>query len=257
MKKLVLIGLVAVGGSSLLGAQPQRLYLPRTGTQSKNECANALCNNPAPLKKKYCPSCQKEIDRKEKEQREEVKELYRQVADRKYEKPTGARIGELCGYELGSVLKLPCTFQISEKGNVIVKAKLNRPFRRCTEVELYYSSKTLALSEIRLFSKELKGMSEAEVKAEIEGMKGVLAEKFKTEIRGWNINSAVFTNPGANQYLEVSYEGHDVKKVSLEKENKMERVWTVSVTLSDWYFWKLELDGSKPPVDTRSGLDAL
>lgn len=257
MKKLVVLGLVMIGGGSLLGAQPQRIYLPRTGTETKNKCAKATCSNPAPLKKRYCPSCQKEIDRVEKERREKVKELYRQVADKQYEKPAGHRIGELCGYELGSVLKLPCDFQVSEKGNVIVKGKLKKPFRKCTEVELCYSGKTLALCEVRLYSKELKGMSEAEVQAEIAGMKEVLGEKFKTEIRGWNINSAVFTNPGANQYLEVSYEGHDVKKVSLEKENKMERVWTVSVTLSDWYFWKLELDGSKPPVDTTSGLDAL
>lgn len=255
MKKLVLIGLVAVGGSNLLGVPPQRLYLPRTGTQSKNECANVLCNNPAPLKKKYCPSCQKEIDRKEKEQCEKVKELYRQVADRKYEKPTGARIGELCGYELGSVLKLPCTFQISEKGNVIVKAKLNRPFRRCTEVELYYSSKTLALSEIRLYSKELKGMSEAEVKAEIDGIKSVLGEKFKTEIRGWLQNYANFTDPGANQQLFVAYEGHEAQKLSLDKGEHKEKVWTVSVTLVDQCFWNMELD--KPPVDSTSGLDAL
>ena len=257
MKKLVVLGLVMIGGSSLLGAQPQRIYLPRTGTKSAVKCASSSCGNNAALKKRYCQKCQKEIDRKENERREKVKELCKRLTVEQYEMPEGARIRELCGYKLGSVGKLTGKYQVSEKGNVIVQAKLAKPFRKCTEVELVYSGKTLALCEIRLYSKELKGLSEEEVKAEIEGMKGVLAEKFKTEIRGWNINLAMFTNPGANQYLEVSYEGHDVKKVSLEKENKMERVWTVSVTLSDWYFWKLELDGSKPPVDTRSGLDAL
>lgn len=257
MKKLVVLGLMMIGGGSLLGAQPQRIYLPRTGTQSKNECANASCHNPAPLKQKYCPSCQKEIDRKEKERREKVKELRRQVTVEKYDVPEGVRIKELCGYELGSVGKLTGKYQVSEKGNVIVQAKLKKPFRKCTEVELVYSGKTLALCEIRLYSKELRGLSEEEVKAEVEGMKGVLAEKFKAEIRGWNMNSAVFTNPGANQYLMVSYESHDVKKVSLEKESNMEQVWTVSVALSDGYFWKLEMEGSKPLVDTTSGLDAL
>lgn len=257
MKKLVVLGLVMIGGGSLLGAQPQRIYLPRTGTQSKNECANALCHNPAPLKKKYCPSCQKEIDRVEKERREKVKELYRQVADKQYEKPAGHRIGELCGYEFGSVLKLPCDFQVSEKGNVIVKGKLKKPFRKCTEVELCYSGKTLALCEVRLYSKELKGMSEAEVQAEIAGMKEVLGEKFKSKIRGWNRNWAMFAIPVAGQTLAVAYEGHEAKKLSLEKGDNTEKVWTVSVTLFDQYFRDMQLDEPKPPVDKTSGLDAL
>lgn len=257
MNNILMLILVTGLTMSAGAAGVQRVYLPKKSTNSTKLCANISCRKPTPQGKEYCQKCQNEIDRKYNEQMEKVKEMCKQVTVERYDGPEGVRIKALCGYELGSVSKLMGKYQVSEKGNVIVQAKLAKPFRKCTEVELVYSGKTLALCEIRLYSKELKGLSEEEVKAEVEGMKGVLAEKFKAEIKGWNMNSAVFTNPGANQYLMVSYESHDVKKVSLEKESNMGKVWTVSVTLSDGYFWKLELDESKPPVDTTSGLDAL
>ena len=226
-------------------------------TRSSKHCATPFCNNFAGAGKRYCPSCQKAIEQREKEQRERVKELRTKIAVDKFDSPAGLRIGALCGYELGSVIKLPCDFKVDEKGDVIVQAKLMQPFRKCTQVELRYSSKALALYQITLYSEDLKGMSEAEVQAEIAGMKAVLGEKFKAEIGGWGYNYATFKVPNLSQQLSVYYKGHEVPKPSLNKDKRMEKVWTVSLLLMDNYFKNLELDESKPPVDTTSGLDAL
>ena len=226
-------------------------------TRSSKHCATPFCNNFAGAGKRYCPSCQKAIEQREKEQKERVKELRTKIAVDKFESPAGLRIWALCGYELGSVLELPCDFKVDEKGNVIVQAKLKQPFRKCTQVELRYSSKALALYQITLYSEDLKGMSEEEVQAEIEGMKAVLDEKFKAEIGFWMANMAIISNPASPQYLTVAYNGRKIEKASLEKTKKVEQVWTVSVMLRDFYFENFIPEEFKPPVDTESGYDVL
>ena len=225
-------------------------------TRSSKQCATPFCNNFVGAGKMYCASCQKAIEQREKEQRERVKELRTKIAVDKFDSPAGLRIGALCGYELGSVLKLPCDFKVDENGNVIVQAKLMQPFRKCTQVELRYSSKALALYQITLYSEDLKGMSEEEVQAEIEGMKAVLDAKFKAEIGFWVANMAIIS-PALQQHLEVSYNGRKAEKHSLDKNKKLEQVWTVSVMLRDLYFANFIPEEFKPPVDTESGYDAL
>ena len=105
--RLTIVALVVaiVLGNVGLGAGMSRVYLPSRSTHSRNSCLR--CNKAAPLKKEYCPACQKEIERMEKERREKAKELRQQITVDKYDSPEGLRIRELCGYELGSVIKLP------------------------------------------------------------------------------------------------------------------------------------------------------
>ena len=251
----VLLVLLAVG--SISSGANILTRLPAHNTNSAVKCATVTCNKTAPLKKKYCPACQKEIDRKEKERRDKVKTLRQQIALDKYESPEGSRIRELCGYEFGSVIKFPCNFRMDDNGNVIVDAKLKKPFRKCSEVELGYSGKSLALCWIKLYSKDIKGQSEDDVKAEIEGVKEVLGEKFKAEINGWMMNSAIFLAPNCRQRLVVSYSSHETQRATLSKDKRTEKAWIISLTLSDDYFMQMGLNELKQSVDTTSGLDAL
>ena len=152
------------------------------------------------------------------------------------------RIESFCGYELGSIMKLPAEPTLDKHGNIIVTEKLKKPFHKCSQVELKYSKVNHALYSIRLFSPpQEKRMSDAEVTSELNGMLDELKAKLELgkEDATWTKLPQLFIVPvckATGQWLMLDACQADGQQAP--KGTKPGKGWAFSVKLEDGLLWK-------------------
>ena len=96
-----------------------------------------------------------------------------------------ARIGSLCGHEIGTIAKVGRNTVLDANGNIVVTERLKKPFRLCTHVELKYSKVNHALYSIRIFSPAQRKMDDDAARKEVNGMIDALTAKFGEKISSW------------------------------------------------------------------------
>ena len=175
-----------------------------------------------------------------------------------------SRIESLCGHELGQVAKLPARPTLDDNGNILITQRLKKPFRKCTQVTLSYSSVNHALYGIKLFSEGDKKMSEDDAWQELENMAEALKAKFGDQIGGlakerYSMSIGVHMGLYSAQQLSLS-----VRKVELVKKSSMkgtapEKGWVFTVSLVDRAMWAYdpESGSAAPTASSPAGADAL
>ena len=154
------------------------------------------------------------------------------------------RIESFCGYELGSIVKLPAKPTLDKHGNIIVTERLKKPFHKCSQVELKYSKVNHALYSIRLFSpQQQKRMSDAEVTSELNGMLDELKAKLELgkEDATWTKLPQLFIVPvgkATGQWLMLDACQDEANGQQAPKGTKPGKGWAFSVKLEDGLLWK-------------------
>ena len=154
-----------------------------------------------------------------------------------------ARIVSLCGYEIGTIVKVGRNAVLDNDGDIVVKEKLKKPFRACTHVELRYSKLNHALYSIRVFSPAQRKMDDEAAWKEMKVITDAVNAKFGTKIRSWircNQNNVMSCNAiidaFAFQSLKVTaYKEAVDKRLVLQgpSGSDPERGWAFSLTLTD------------------------
>ena len=177
------------------------------------------------------------------------------------------RIGSLCGFEIGKIVKLPRHPTFDKEGNIIMTGRLAKPFRKCTQYELTYSKNNHALYSIRVFSPAQKKMDDEAAWAEVKEMAAAVKAKFEGKIPSWselNLTSIKSCRSGINmntfQSLEIQSD-----KANIDKSNKLkgtadarsELGWAFSLTLVDRGIYGFVPEQPKPADKAPEGVDAL
>ena len=148
------------------------------------------------------------------------------------------RILSLCGFEIGTIAKVPNRLVLDADGNIVMTGKLKKPFRTCTSYEVKYSKVNHALYSIRVFSPAQKKMDD-EAAAELEAMAAALKTKFEGKVLSWlKLSQQRWTaqmKAYAHQSLTVnSFKDHIYKKSALKgTAESLAKGWAFSVTLTD------------------------
>ena len=177
------------------------------------------------------------------------------------------RIESLCGYEIGSIAKLPRHPKLDDDGNIVVVEKLKKPFRKCTQVELKYSKVNHALYYIRLFSTGQKKMDDDAAWSELETISDAIKTKFGAKIASWcksNSSSLKICSANLNllafQSLEVrAFMGEVEKRVLLKggADSRTEKGWAFSMTLIDRAMQGYDSKEKNVEKATTSDVDVL
>ena len=173
-------------------------------------------------------------------------------------------LATFCGYKFGDVLKKSSVKKQKQdaKGNWIVEAKLNKPFRLCKNVTLLYTKTDRKLYSIAISSGEKPGLSEADARSEFEEMVKIIAEKFKVEFH--TFPSELFgTAHVGNKLIKVrgSSGTVDVKRTTkaMYKPGQKQEVHYFTASVMDKAI--LDSDGSTiegaTPVAAGEGADVL
>ena len=120
----------------------------------------------------------------------------KEIAGVKIEIPPGAkhhgiiidpdkRIMSLCGFEIGTIVKVPRNPTLDDDGNIIMTGRLAKPFLKCTHYELKYSKLNHALYSIRVFSAGQKKMDEEAMEAELDAMVTAFQAKYENKNISW------------------------------------------------------------------------
>ena len=150
-----------------------------------------------------------------------------------------ARIVSLCGYEIGTIVKVGRNSVLDNQGNIVVTEKLRKPFRACTHVELKYSKTNHALYSIRVFSPAQRKMDDEAAWKEVKGIADAVSVKFGTKIRSWIRNFDVkrcnaILDMFALQTLTVTaYKEAVDKRLVLQGPSGPELGWAFSLKLTD------------------------
>lgn len=155
------------------------------------------------------------------------------------------RILSLCGFEIGTIAKVPNRLVLDADGNIVMTGKLKKPFRTCTSYEVKYSKVNHALYSIRVFSPAQKKMDDEAAAAELEAMAAALKTKFDEKILSVN-NSPIFNTaetklvtvnmkPLAQQSVALKAFKDALNKKSALKgtSESLAKGWAFSVTLTD------------------------
>ena len=155
------------------------------------------------------------------------------------------RLKSFCGYELGSIVKLPAKPTLDKHGNIIVTERLKNPFHTCSQVELKYSKVNHALYSIRLFSPPQETrMSDEEVTSELNGM----LDEFKAKLElgkedgSWTKLPQLFVVPvgkATGQWLML--DACQAGGQHAPKEANAGKGWAFSVKLEDSLLKKYQL----------------
>ena len=149
------------------------------------------------------------------------------------------RILSLCGFEIGTIAKVPSRPVLDADGNIVMTGKLKKPFRTCTSYEVKYSKVNHALYSIRVFSPAQKKMDDEAAAAELEAMAAALKTKFEGKVLSWlKLSQQRWTaqmKVYAHQSLTVnSFKDHIYKKSALKGTSEsLAQGWAFSVTLTD------------------------
>lgn len=181
-----------------------------------------------------------------------------------------SRIDSLCGYEIGSIVKILRRPHFDKDGNIVITQKLKTPFRKCTQVELKYSKVNHALYSIRVFAPAQKNMTDEVALAEVEAMCSALKAKFGEKICGFTKLNLTFQKShhanmhfGSFQDLKILGYKDNIEKRGVLKgpvDARKEIGWAFSVTLTDRAMWNFVLEASKPKPSndvSQKDVDAL
>ena len=172
------------------------------------------------------------------------------------------RITSLCGFEIGEVAKLPRHPVLDNDGNIVMTGKLKKPFRKCTQYEVKYSSVNHALYSIRVFSPTQK-MDKESASAEVTEMVAAVKTKFDDKVLSWISSPTLYI---ANMKL-FTHQSLTIKTslADIDKRNKLkgtadaapEKGWSFSLELTDRAMH--DYDPAPPPENggVPSGVDAL
>lgn len=177
------------------------------------------------------------------------------------------RIDTFCGYELGSAL--PKNSHNAKPANttlgkaIVVAEKLKKPFRLCSKATLSYAVSNSALYEVVLRS-EPQRMTEEKAKAELEGMVGVLKQKYEGKQVFSKVTSMLYAGnfafaPSGQTFTvraeKVAVEAKARLKGTVEKKDE---AYVFEVVLRDTAVRNASLQETEVrKVDTVSGADAL
>ena len=196
-----------------------------------------------------------------------AKRVAKEISMDKLEFPKGAkhcglfidrlsRIDSLCGYEIGSIVKILRRPHFDKDGNIVITQKLKTPFRKCTQVELKYSKVNHALYSIRVFAPAQKNMTDEVALAEVEAMCSALKAKFGEKICGFTkLNQSFQKSHHANMHfgsfqdLKILGYKDNIEKRGVLKgpvDARKEIGWAFSVTLTDRAMRNFVLEASKP-----------
>jgi len=256
--------LLALSTITLAGAIPTHIpYSKHTvrGPQSKTDLSGKNVNSPNEAAAK--------------------KARNKKVSSNKVELPNGAkplgypintsqRIDTLCGYELGTIIKVPVRPTIDNEGNILVVERLRKPFRKCTQVTLHYSSVNHALYGIELFSEGDVKMSQDEAWDELKEMAKALKSKFNDKIICCDENKSfmslsarmgTFMGNYSGQFITLSAQKKDIVKKSAMKGIEPKKGWVLSLTLIDHAMHSYDPESALPSKleedDVPAGADVL
>ena len=184
-----------------------------------------------------------------------------------------SRIDSLCGYEIGSIVKILRRPHFDKDGNIVITQKLKTSFRKCTQVELKYSKVNHALYSIRVFAPAQKNVTDEVALAEVEAMCSALKAKFGEKICGFTKLNQSFQKSyhanmhfGSFQDLKILGYKDNIEKRGVLKgpvDARKEIGWAFSVTLTDCAMRNFVLEASKPSNDvsqndvSQKDVDAL
>ena len=154
------------------------------------------------------------------------------------------RIRSFCGYEFGSIVKLPAEPTLDKHGNIIVTEKLKKPIYNCSDVELKYSNVNHALYSIRVFSPpQKKEMSDTELIAELDRMLDKFKEKAGNKFGSWIKLPQLFIaqiDKATGQWIMLNaYQGKAVGRQATTG-TAPEKGWAFSVQVEDSLFRKYQ-----------------
>lgn len=173
----------------------------------------------------------------------------KEIAGVKIEIPPGAkhhgiiidpdkRIMSLCGFEIGTIVKVPRNPTLDGDGNIIMTGRLAKPFFKCTHYELKYSKLNHALYSIRVFSAGQKKMDEEAMEAELDAMVTAFQAKYENKnislIKGPKIRYSGMLGLSFQQIEIKSYKDSIYKKGKLKGSPEAKATgWAFSLSLTD------------------------
>ena len=172
------------------------------------------------------------------------------------------RITSLCGFEIGEVAKLPRHPVLDNDGNIVMTGKLKKPFRKCTQYEVKYSSVNHALYSIRVFSPAQK-MDKESASAELTEMAAAVKAKFDDKIKSWVASPTLHIadmKASSHQTLSIKSSLADI-----DKRNKLkgtadaapEKGWAFALELTDHAMHDYAPAPSPANGAVPSGVEAL
>ena len=176
------------------------------------------------------------------------------------EKP--CRIEDFCGYRIGRLLTVRDKPILGDQNVLVLEESLKKPFRFCTKATLYYSSDNGALYSVCLKSPPQR-MSEAKAAAELEGIVGVLKEKYKGKQTFTKVSRGCYSG---NSGFSFNSQTFDVRCVPVEvvakgtlkgTSAKSETTYVFTVVLRDLNVEKARLVSTRETVSVTDGADVL
>ena len=205
----------------------------------------------------------------------EVREKAKKITIEKLEFPKDAkhsgvpidmssRIESLCGYEIGSIAKVPRHPKLDQNGNIVMTEKLKVPFRTCTQVELTYSKVNHALYSISVFSPAQKKMSDEAAWAEVEAMADAIKAKFGKKVGALQKCNMASSKTITSNMNIFSFQSLSImaRPSTIEKRGELkgggsssESGWVFSVSLTDRAMRDFKVEEPKPKSNEVSAQD--